>query len=60
MKTLDEQIESAERELAMRKRVYLKWVVAGKMNWLKARHEIECMESIIETLNRVATQPDSL
>ena len=31
MKTIHEQIESVQREIGMRQRVYKKWVADGKM-----------------------------
>lgn len=50
MKTIDEQIKAAKREQALRKRVYPKLVKDGKMTADEARHEIECMEEIVKTL----------
>lgn len=50
MKTLDEQLQAARRELAMRQRVYPGWVGKKRMTQEKADHEIECMKAIVETL----------
>ena len=50
MKTLNEQIDCAKRELAMRKNLYPKWVESGNMAHDEATHQIECMESIVATL----------
>lgn len=56
MKTLQEQLTAAKRELALalRKNAYPKWLIQGKPGWTadKVRHEIECMESIQATLER--------
>lgn len=50
VKTIAEQLDAAERELAMRRRVYPKWVQDQKMTQAKADHETECMASIVKTL----------
>lgn len=50
MKSFDAQIACAQREVGMRKRVYPKWVVSGKMQQSKADEEIATMEDIVETL----------
>lgn len=47
---LTQQIAAAERELAMRLRVYPRWVAAKKMTQQKADHEIEAMRAIVATL----------
>lgn len=51
MKTIEEQISCAARELAVRRGIYPKWVAQNKMTQQKADHEIECMEEILKTLN---------
>ena len=53
MKTLKEQLKSAQRELAVRRNVYPKRLLAGSMRQESADHEIECMEAIVETLHRM-------
>lgn len=50
-KTLDQQIASAKRELAMRERVYRRKVDENKMTMEQALHETDCMKSIIESLH---------
>lgn len=50
MITVAEQLKCVEREIGFRKRVYPKWVEAGKMAKIKAEHEIKVMESIKQTL----------
>jgi hypothetical protein len=48
--TLDEQIASISREIAIRERVYPKWVETGKMKKPAADHEIACMKAALGTL----------
>jgi vacuolar-type H+-ATPase subunit C/Vma6 len=45
-----EQLACVEREIAMRKRVYPRWIEAGKMTKAKADAEIRTMEAVAETL----------
>lgn len=52
--TIQQQIKSAERELAMRESVYPNLIRRGKMRPDIAEHEIGCMTAIVETLKRVA------
>lgn len=58
MKTLQEQITSAKRELALRNRVYPSLIQRGKLRPDQAQHEIECMEAIIQTLELQETVED--
>lgn len=44
------QLECVEREITMRRRVYPRWVEAGKMTKAKADAEIRTMEAVAETL----------
>jgi signal recognition particle subunit SEC65 len=50
--TLDEMVACAERELAMRERVYPRWVESGKMTADKAEKETQCMKHIASFLAR--------
>jgi hypothetical protein len=50
---VDQQIKSAERELAMRKNVYNRRVASGQMGMSAATHELTAMAEIIETLQKV-------
>lgn len=54
MKSLTDQLACARREFALRKNVYWRWVQEGRKGWTadKARHEIECMEAIVATLEK--------
>jgi hypothetical protein len=51
--TASDKLKCAERELAMRKRVYARWVELAKMSAGKAAHEIACMEAIIEDYRKL-------
>ncbi len=51
--TIEEQIASVEREIAMRKRVYPRWCEQNRMSTQKADHEIACMEAVLDTLKGV-------
>lgn len=48
--TLEQQIKSVRREIAMRERVYPAWVRGGKMKQENADYEIEAMKSVAATL----------
>jgi hypothetical protein len=50
--TIDTQIKCVEREIAMRRRVYPKWVEAGRMSENKSIYEIATMEAVLETLKK--------
>jgi len=52
----DDMIACARRELAMRQRVYPKWVKEERMNQQKADHEIACMAAIVEQLLTISGQ----
>lgn len=53
MKTLTDQLACVRRELALRKNVYPNWVRNGRMTREKAHHEIECMEAVVATLEKM-------
>lgn len=57
MKTTEELIECAQRELKMRNRLYPGWVISGKIDRDKASHELDCMSDIVEILKQ-QKQPD--
>ena len=54
--TIKEQLDCAKRELAMRERVYPRWVLQEKMDQKKADHEIACMKAIVATLKPLDEQ----
>lgn len=51
--SLDGQIKAAERELAMRQRIYPGWVNAKRMTVHKASEEIAAMAAILKTLKGI-------
>ena len=54
--TLQEQISCVRRELALRKRVYPRWIESGRMKPETADHEINCMQAVHETLSSLLTE----
>jgi hypothetical protein len=50
--TIDDMIEEAERELAMRPRVYGRRVAEGKMKRKRADWQITVQRAIVEKLRR--------
>lgn len=53
---IEAQVACARREVAMRKRVYPRWIESGRFSQAKADHEIAAMEAIIATLEAVAAK----
>ena len=53
IKPLTDQLACAKRELAMRRTVYPKWIVQGRMNQGKADEEIQGMAAIVETIQKL-------
>lgn len=51
--SIKDQIACAKRELAMREKVYPRWVAAGRMSPEKSQKEILAMRAIIETLEEI-------
>lgn len=45
--TSDELVACVKREIALRERVYPKWISAGRMTQEKANHEIRCMRAVL-------------
>ena len=52
---IEQQIACVEREIRMRERVYPRWVQNGKMSHDFARHELETMQAVLETLRGLQT-----
>ena len=48
--TIEQQIACVRREIALRERVYPKWVETGRMTKEKASHEIACMKEVVTVL----------
>lgn len=55
--SLADQIACVKREVAMRRKVYPRWVAAGKMTQAKADTEISCMLAAAATLHQPGTVP---
>ena len=53
--TVEDEIQELEREVALRKRVYPRWVAAGKMTKAKADRQIAVMQSAVERLKELVT-----
>ncbi|GIK83052.1 MAG: hypothetical protein BroJett024_41570 [Alphaproteobacteria bacterium] len=53
---LADQIACVRRELAMRQRVYPRWVSAGKMTQADSDREITTMIAVLATLQEVQRQ----
>lgn len=51
---LDEQIACVKREIAMRERVYPKWVASKRMTQAKADSELAAMRAVLRTVEGVA------
>ena len=60
MITLDEQIAEAQRELALRRQCYPAWVKSGKLDAQDAYHQLQCMEAIVKTLQRLDVEQRQL
>lgn len=57
---LDEQIKCVERELALRLRVYPKWIKDGRMNEATADKEFARMQAVHRTLTILRRRLDSV
>jgi hypothetical protein len=55
--TLYQQIKAAEREAAMRRRVYTRRVATGNMRQETADLEIAAMDAIVDTLRLLRDDP---
>ena len=58
--TLEAQIREAKRELAMRERLYPKWVASetSRMTQTRADEQIIAMRNIVRTLENLKAQRD--
>lgn len=50
--TLDAQVKEIEREIALRRRVYPRWIEAGKLSQTAADRQIAVMEAVAATLRK--------
>jgi hypothetical protein len=55
--TLDAQIACVKREIAMRLRVYPKFIISGKMKSTEADHQIAAMQAVLATLVGLSPTP---
>jgi hypothetical protein len=54
--TISELVKSAESELKKRELVYPRKMARGKMSLAKCRHEIACMQRIVEILKELESE----
>jgi hypothetical protein len=54
MVSLSDQLQSVRREIALRKRVYPRWIASGKMTPELATREIAAMEAVERTIAELA------
>lgn len=52
--TLADQIAAVKREIALRERVYPRWVADRRLTQDKADREIAAMKAVLATLERLA------
>lgn len=57
--SLADQIASVEREIAMRERVYPRWVQSERMTQRQADRELLAMRAVLATLLRAATADEA-
>jgi hypothetical protein len=58
--TIRDQIRCVEREIALRRRVYPRWVAEERMSQVVADAEVATMEAVLATLKRVAEREGML
>lgn len=58
--SLQKQLACARRELALRTRVYPRWVATEKMTEDAARRELDGMAAIVQTLERLCTREEEI
>jgi hypothetical protein len=56
--SLPEQLQCARRELSLRKSVYPRWRITGKISPEVADREIEAMTAIVATLETLVEQTE--
>jgi hypothetical protein len=49
--TMADRLACVDRELALRRRVYPRWVAAGRMTQAKADREIELMQAVRDAID---------
>jgi hypothetical protein len=58
--TLAEQIAEAQRELALRRKMYPQWVKSGKLDAGDAKYQLQVQEAIVRTLMRLDAEQRQL
>lgn len=58
--SLDDQVKEVKREIAMRKRVYPRWVTQGKMDKALADKKLAIMEAALATLEDLQAKVEAL
>ena len=56
MITLAEQIQEAQREVALREKCYPGWVKSGRLSMDEAYHQLAAMRAIVATLTRLEVE----
>jgi hypothetical protein len=56
MITLTEQIAEAQREFALRRRLYPSWVKSGKLDASTAAYQLQAQEAIVHSLKHLAAE----
>lgn len=51
--TLHRQIDAVRNEIALRRRVYPRFIAAGRMTESEAADRIECMVAVLDTLTKL-------
>ena len=59
MITLEAQITEVKRELALRSRVYPRWVSCGKLKRERADSLLEAMQAVLETLEALRNSQEA-
>ncbi len=54
--TIDEQLAEVKREIAMRQKVYPKWIESGSLPKQKADFQILAMEAVLISLQETAKE----
>jgi len=60
MITLAAQIAEAQRELALRRQCYPRWIKSGKLDSSDAYYQLRAMEAIVRTLQKVDVEQRQL
>jgi hypothetical protein len=56
--TLHRQIDAVRNEIALRRRVYPRFIAAGRMTESEAADRIDCMVAVLDTLTKLKAAED--